>query len=48
MDLMCLVVFVQVKNCFREREEKKKTQVRIWEIDVQIEDHGSLDGSLSF
>ena len=48
MDLMCLVVFVQVKEGCREREEKKKLQVEICEIDVQIEDHGSLDGSWSF
>ena len=48
MDLMCLVVSVQVKKGCREWEEKKKVQVGIWEIDVQIEDHGSLDGSLFF
>ena len=48
MDLMGLVVFVQVKIGCREREEKKKLQVGIWEIYVQIEDHRSLDGLWSF
>ena len=48
MDLICLVVFVQVKKGWREREEKNKLQVGIWEIDVQIEDDESLDGSWYF